>query len=223
MSDPPASRTLRVIEAGRGESQFQEALADLFAGDGTIYLVSGYFTYQGYREIREEIVTFLERSRDNELVAVVSPASDQFSARIAQDLWRLDEHDQVRLYKHSRGLHAKLYLRDGPDPTCILGSANITQVAFKYNVELNVEITRDRIDHPDLEPFLEWTHELVEASTPLRRRDLLPPAQVGGSVVNWSNKARYLPARNVALRAIPVVLLILLFTGVFSTVINLFV
>ena len=223
MTDGLADASVRLLDSDRSEVRFQDALTELFAGDGTIYLVSGYFTYQGYREIREEIVAFLERSRDNELVAVVSPASDQFSARIAQDLWSLDEHDQVRLYKHPRGLHAKLYIRDGPEPTCILGSANITQVAFKYNVELSVEISRERIDHPDLEPFLEWTHELVEASTPLRRRDLLPPVQIGGSVVNWSNKAKHLPARNVALRAIPVVLLILVFTGVFSTVINFFV
>lgn len=204
MAEMTAKPSVQLLDTDRSDVRFQEALADLFSEDGTIYVVSGYFTYQGYRAIRADIVAFLERSRDNELIVVVGPASDQFSSRIAHDLWTLDDHDQVHLYKQPRGLHAKLYIRDGPNPTCILGSANITQVAFKYNTELNVEITRESGDHPDLKPFLEWVRNLVDASEPLRRRDLLPPYQVGGTVANWSNKARHLPRRNVALRAVPV-------------------
>lgn len=105
---------------------------------------------------------------------------------------------------------------------CIIGSANITQVAFKYNIELNVKITRDRVDHPDMHPFHEWILDLIETAEPVRRRDLLPPYQVGGSIVNWSNKARYLPKRNLALRAIPVFLLLILLSGVFSATLNFF-
>lgn len=222
MTEAVTEPNVRLLDTDNSDIRFQEALAELFAEDGTIYIVSGYFTYQGYRAIREEIVAFLERSRDNELITVVSPASDQFSPRIAHDLWALDEHDQVRIYKQPRGLHAKLYLRDGPHPLCLLGSANITQVAFKYNIEINVEIARESIDHPDLRPFYEWMLKLVETSDPLRRRDLFPPYQVGGSVANWSNKARYLPKRNVALRAIPVLLLLVFFSGMFSLLLSLF-
>ncbi|WP_255192557.1 phospholipase D family protein [Natronobeatus ordinarius] len=210
--------TVELLGTDDSDRRFQEALSDLFARDGTVYLVSGYFTYLGYRAIRNDIVSFLERSRDNELVAIVGPASDQFSARIAYDLWKLDDHDQVRLYKQPRGLHAKLYLRDGPEPRCIIGSGNITQVAFEYNVELNVDMRRECSDHPDIRQFLEWVDELVATSTPLRRRDIFGPVQVGSSFVNWSNKARLLPVRNVALRVIPVLLLLMLLAAMFRLV-----
>lgn len=213
-----AKPSVKLLETDDSDHRFKEALAELFAGDGTVYLVSGYFTYQGYRSIRDDIVTFLERSRDNELVAIVGPASDQFSARIAHDLWNLDEHGQVRLYKQSRGLHAKLYLRDGPEPRCIVGSANITQVAFEYNVELNVELRRADPEHPDLKQFIEWVEGIVAESEPLRRRDLLGPVLVGSSFINWSNKARLLPMRNVALRVVPVLLLVVALAGLFRLV-----
>ncbi|WP_440763587.1 phospholipase D family protein [Natronorubrum sp. DTA7] len=211
----PAVSLLGTTDSNR---RVQEALVDLFAGDGRIYLVSGYFTYQGYLTIRDEIVSFLERSRENELVAIVGPASDQFSARIAHDLWALDDYDQVRLYKQPRGLHAKLYVRDGPNPLCILGSANITQVAFEYNIELGLEMTRESCDHPDLRPFLEWAEETVVASKPLRRRDIFGPVQIGSSLVNWSHKARLLPPRNVVLRVVPVLISIVVLASLFRFV-----
>lgn len=216
MTETATDSGVQLVDTDSSDIRFREALSDLFADDGTVYIVSGYFTYQGYRAIREDIISFLERSRENKLIAVVSPAADQFSPRIAYDLWNLDDDDQVQLYKQPRGLHAKLYIRDGPNPTCILGSANITQIAFKYNTEINVKITRDSIDHPDLKQFRDWMVELVEESDPLRQRDLFAPFQVSGSVVNWSNKARHLPKRNVALRAVPVLLILVLFSGVFS-------
>lgn len=221
MVERGAEPSVRLLDTEGPDTHFQSALSDLFSEDGTVYVVSGYFTYQGYRAIRDDIVSFLERSRDNELIAVVSPASDQFSPRIARDIWAFDDRDQVQLYKQSRGLHAKIYLRDGPTPMCIIGSANITQVAFKYNTELSVMITRESIDHQDLKPFLEWLTDLVETSVPLRQRDLLPPVQLGGSVINWSNKARYLPKRNVALRAVPLLLLLMFFSGTFSALFSL--
>lgn len=210
--------TVELLETDGDERTFKDALASLFDGDGTVYIVSGYFTYQGYLAIREDIVTFLERDRENELLLVVGPASDQFSARIAHDLWELDDHDQVRLYKHSRGLHAKLYLRDGPDPAYILGSANITQVAFEYNLELSLMLTRETADHPDIAPFLSWTQDLVAGSPPLRRRDIVGPVQFGSSLVNWSNKARLLPVRNVALRVVPILFFVLFLAIVFRFV-----
>lgn len=213
-----ADSTVGLLGTLDADRRVQAALADLFAGDGTVYIVSGYFTYNGYRSIRDDVVSFLERSPDNELIAVVGPASDQFSARIAHDLWEIDDEDQVHLYKQPRGLHAKLYVRDGPEPRCIVGSANITQVAFEYNIELGVEMTREDSDHPDLKPFLEWADRLVAHSEPLRRRDIIGPVQVGSSVANWSNKARLLPARNVALRMTPVILIVFLVAIVFYVV-----
>jgi hypothetical protein len=216
MTETATDSGVQLVDTDSSDIRFREALSDLFADDGTVYIVSGYFTYQGYRAIREDIISFLERSRENKLIAVVSPAADQFSPQIAHDLWEIDDNEQVQIYKQPRGLHAKLYIRDGPNPTCILGSANITQVAFKYNTEINVKITRDSIDHPDLKQFHDWMVELVEESEPLRRRDLIALFQVSDTVVNWSNKARYLPKRNVALRAGPVLLVIFLVSGLFS-------
>lgn len=202
-------QSLGLLDTDESDRRFKHALADMFTGDGTIYLVSGYFTYHGYLAIRENIVSFLERSRENELIIVVGPGSDQFSGRIAYDLWKLDDNDQVKLYKQPRGLHAKLYLRDGPNPECILGSGNITQVAFEYNIELNFRMQRESSEHPDIKQFIEWADDLVTSSQPLRRRDIFGPVQVGNSFVNWSNKARLLPARNVALRVLPMLLLFL--------------
>jgi len=208
-----AEPTVGILDTGPTDRRFREALIELFSGDGTIYLVSGYFTYQGYLGIRDAIVSFLERSPENELVGIVGLASDQFSARIAQDLWSLDRPDQVRLYKYPRGLHAKLYVRDGPEPRCIVGSSNITQVAFSYNVELNLEFSREHRDHPDMNAFRGWIDEMLERSEPLDRRDVRMPALVGGSIVNWSNKAQLLPIRAIALRIIPVLVLLVVIAG----------
>lgn len=206
-----AEPSVELLDTGSGDGRFKEALSALFDGNGTIYIVSGYFTYQGYRSIREDIVDFLERSPDNRLVVIVGPASDQFSPRIARDLWQLDDGDQVEVRKHAWGLHAKLYLRDGPEPRLITGSANITQVAFEYNLELNIAYSRESRDDPDIAAFREWVTALAEESEPLRRRDLLTPVLVGSSFINWSNKARLLPKRNVALRVVPILLLLAMF------------
>ena len=206
-----------LVTNGEGR-EFRDALRELFAGNGTVYLVSGYFTYMGYLSIRSDIVEFLERNPDNRLIAVVGPASDQFSGRIASDLWKLDDNDQVELYKQPRGLHAKLYLRDGPHPRCIIGSANITQVALEYNIELSVEMIREDPDHPDLEPYLGWLDDVIASSSTLRRRDLFGPVQVLSAFINWSNKARLLPKRNVALRVAPIILLLILFSVMFRII-----
>ena len=211
MSEP----RLRLLDTDATDIRFQEALSDLFTGDGTIYIISGYFTYHGFRSIKDDIIAFLSRARENELILVVGPASDQFSARIAYDLWKIDDHDQITIYKQPRGLHAKLYLRDGPQPTYLIGSANITQVAFRYNIELNIEITSESTEDANFKPLLEWADELVARSTPLRRRDIFAPVQFGGSIRNWSNKAQLLPKRDVALRVVPVVIAILLISVLF--------
>lgn len=201
----------RIVAGGPEYRSITDALGELFDGNGTICLVVGYFTYNGYRSLRGDIERFLDRSPDNELVVVVGTASDQFSPRIARDLWDMDTDGQVELYRYPLGLHAKLYLRDGPDPRMILTSANLTQVAFRYNVELGVEIATHDRDHPYIEPFRRWAEELVASAKPLRRRDLFAPIQMKNTVVNWTNKGRLLPRQYVAKRIAKAAVLVVAF------------
>lgn len=191
---------------GSGRS-VTDALTGLFAGDGTIYLVVGYFTYNGYRSIRDDITGFLDRSPENELKIVVGTGSDQFSPRIAHDLRSFDNEDQIEILTYQRGLHAKLYLRDGPNPHLILTSANLTQVGFRYNLELGIEVRETQRNSPLIQPFLHWVSELIDRSRPVRQRDLLWPVQFWSTLINWSNKGRLLPRRYLAKRVTPVVLL----------------
>lgn len=202
----PAYRLLDSNDTGR---QIGQALTDLFGGDGTIYLIVGFFTYNGYRAFRSDVISFLERDPDNRLTLVVGPSSDQFSPKIAADLERIDEHGQVEIYKYRQGLHAKLYLRDGPEPMVILGSANLTQVAFRYNLELGIEISGGHSSHPHIEPFVDWAEELVAGAAPMGRLDLLVPVQIWNSLVNWTNKGRLLPAPYLAKRIAPILVLMI--------------
>ena len=202
--------TYRLIQSDPSGRQVRDALADLFAGDGTIYLIVGFFTYNGYRAFRDDVISFLERSADNELKIVAGPSSDQFSPKIASDLSSIDTNDQVEIYKYRRGLHAKLYLREGSDPMLILGSANLTQVGFRYNLELGIEISGGDPNHPHIAPFIEWAEELVETAAPMTRRDLLTPVQIWNSAVNWTNKGRLLPAPYIAKRLVPILMLMII-------------
>lgn len=188
----------------------KDALHDLFSGDGTIYLVVGFFTHNGYQAIRSDIKSFLEREETNTLKLVVGPATDQFSPRIAKDLDELDNGDQVKLFGYRRGLHAKLYMRDGPDPHVILTSANLTRVGFDYNLELGIEFFSSNADHPQIAAFREWLGDVIDRSQPIRRRDLFLSVQFMNTFINWTNKARLLPRRHIAKRIAPVVLLVLL-------------
>lgn len=199
----------QLLQSGTRGRHVADALEELFAGDGTIYLVVGFFTHNGYQAIRDDILGFLRRDPENALKLVVGPATDQFSARIARDLWTIDTDDQVAIYKYPRGLHAKLYLRDGEHPHVIMGSANLTQVGFKYNVELGIEITGSDPDHPHIAPFIEWVEAFVGTAQPMSGRDLLLPVQLWNSIANWTNKGRLLPRRHVAKRLVPMAVLIL--------------
>lgn len=198
----------RLLRSDTESRDCRTALTRLFAGNGTIYLVVGFFTYNGYRSIREEIVGFLEREPDNELYIVVGPATDQFSPRIAKDLWSLDTADRVHLRTHRRGLHAKLYLRDGPEPMVIHTSTNLTQVGFTYNLELGVERRAEDRTDPQIAPFIAWAEELVARSDQMRPRDLRWIVQLWNSIANWSNKARLLPRRHIAKRIAPFLVLL---------------
>ena len=203
--DEIQSQLLHSYPDGR---RIQDALQDLFSGDGTIYLVVGFFTHNGYQSIRSNIKTFLERTDTNRLRLVVGPATDQFSSRIAKDLETLDRGDQVEILGYRRGLHAKLYMRDGPEPHVILTSANLTKVGFQYNVELGIEFFSKDVDHPQIVAFREWVEDLVHRSEPLRRRDLFLGVQFLNTFINWTNKGRLLPRRHIAKRIAPVVILL---------------
>lgn len=205
MTTPHPDVELHVLPTSESS---REALGRLFSGNGTIYLVVGFFTYNAYRDIEPEIVDFLDRNPENELHIVVGPGTDQFSPRIGRDLWSLDAADRVHLYARRHGLHPKLYLRDGPEPMAIHTSANITKVGFEYNVELGIELRAADREEPALEPFLEWMDELIEDSHALRRRDLLWPVQVLNALVNWTGKVRVLPARHIIRTAIPVAIVL---------------
>ena len=179
-----------------GDRQADDQIRSLFAEDGTIYLVTGYFTESGYRELRPDIADFLERSRENRLVIVVSPSADQFSPAIVSDVERLDSEDQVSLLSYPDGcLHAKLYLRTGDRPAAIVGSANLTRVGFEQNLELSVKFEDDALDGEALDAYVEWVERLVAASRPIRRWDVLRVRMIATSLGIWFNKARLLPTR----------------------------
>lgn len=199
----------KLVDTQPGEHGFKDAIRDLFDGDGTVYLVTGFFTENAYRLFRDDIVAFLERSPDNALVVIANPSMDQFSAGVIRDLRRLNVPGEVTLLKYPYGfLHAKLYLRDGPEPMAVMGSANLTRGSFDYNLELGVTV---RGESDDIEPFRAWLDELVELSVPIRRRDQFLPMRLGATIVNWGNKGRLLPARQVFTRLTPILLVIIAF------------
>lgn len=209
---------LDVVGTQITESRTKDAVQRLFDGDGTVYLVSGFFTVNAYDTLRADIRRFLDRDPNNELVVVVGSGADQFSPSIAHDLWKLDSADQVRLYEYPDGfLHAKLYVRIGPAPTVILSSANLTRVAFEQNLELGAIIQGKSLDDPYVRPFVDWLDDLVAVCAPLTRRDLFAPLRLLTTLRNWSNKGRLLPARQAARRAtIPMTLLALVVLRLFG-------
>lgn len=178
------------------ERRVGDVVERLFEGDGTIYLVTGFFTRNAFDSLRDAIEEFLERSPENELVIVVGASAEQFSAGIARELWRSDARDRIHLYTYPDSfLHAKLYLRDGPSPAAVFGSANLTRVALEQNLELNVYVEGDDPADPRIRSFAEWVDELLTVCEPIRRRDLLPPLLAMNTVQNWARKGTLLPAR----------------------------
>lgn len=200
--------TWRLIDTLGGDSEVEAAIRGLFAGDGTVYLVTGFFTGNAYRLLRDDIEAFLERSPENELVVLANPAADQLSKWVIRDLRRLGEGTRLHMVKYPYGfLHAKLYVRDGPDPIAIIGSANLTRGAFEYNLELGLVIEGDGPDDPDVARFVEWVDEVLNYSRPIKRRDKLLPIRVAMTLSSWLNKGRLLPPIHVAGRMKPIFLL----------------
>ncbi|SDJ54306.1 phospholipase D-like domain-containing protein [Natronorubrum texcoconense] len=202
---------MELISNQCGDTTVVDGITRLFDEDGTIYLVTGYFTNSAYRLIRPDIERFLSRSPENELVVVVSPTADQFTPSIARDLQQLD--DRIQLYKYPHGcLHAKLYVRTGDHPTAMVGSINLTRVAFEQNIELSVLVESDDGD-ADIEPFVEWTDELLSICEPFRKRDLFRPVMLLNTISVWTNKARLLSGRTVVHQ--PSVYVVLALLGLF--------
>lgn len=199
----------KLVDTMLGEHLVEDTIRDLFAGDGTIYLVTGFFTGNAYRLLRDDIADFLERSSENRLVILANPSADQFSKWVIRDLRRIEESDRLQLLKYPHGfLHAKLYVRDGPEPMAIIGSANLTRGAFDYNLELGLVVEGDGPDDPDVGRFVEWVEKVIEYSRPIKRRDLFLPVRMSMTVINWVNKGRLLPVKHVATRLTPILLVL---------------
>ncbi|ELY51720.1 phospholipase D-like domain-containing protein [Natronolimnohabitans innermongolicus] len=203
---------MELISNQSGDTRVTDGITQLFDEDGTVYLVTGYFTNSAYRLIRPDIEHFLERSPENELVVVVSPTADQFTPEIARDLRRLDDGDErIQLYKYPHGcLHAKLYVRTGDHPMAMVGSVNLTRVAFEQNIELSVLVEPDDGDEAEIEPFLEWTEGLLSICEPFRYRDTFRPVMLFNTVTVWTNKARLLSGRTIVQQPSTYVVLVLL-------------
>lgn len=194
---------LALVGTTLADHRTEDAVRHLFEDDGTIYLVTGFFTANAYRSLRGDIRSFLDRSAGNELVVVIGSGADQFSTGIARDLWQLETAGRVRIYRYPRGfLHAKLYVRTGPSPVVIIGSANLTRVAFEQNLEVGAVLRGTDPDDALVRPFIDWVEEVVAICRPLRRRDLALPVRLMTTVRNWSKKGRLLPFGRAARRGI---------------------
>lgn len=188
-------QSLQLLNDQVWSSGIEDELQSLFGGDGTIYLVSGFFTYNAFDRLRADIDAFLSRDLDNKLVVIVSTSADQFSARIVRDLQALERNGQVKILRYRDGfMHAKLYFRDGPEPAVILGSANLTKVAMEQNFELCVAFKPEKPELDDIRTFVEALEERCE---PVRPRDLFTPFMVYRTVVNWSNKGKLISPRTM--------------------------
>lgn len=167
-----------------------DAVLKLFEGDGTIYLATGYFTWSGYLTIRDALVEFLARDPDNEVYVVVSTGADQFSRLVARALWDLDVDGRVHLLSYRDGfIHPKLYLRDGPEPALVMGSANLTWDGLGKNLELAWYYAPDEPDAVYL-PHLTWIRAFTAESTPVTERDLTLRARLRKTAQTWGNKGR---------------------------------
>lgn len=203
-----------VVDTRPGTHLVEHSIRSLFEGDGTIYLVTGFFTETAYRSLRPEISGFLERRPDNELVVMANPTADQFSKAIVTELTNGDYTGSVRLLKYpDTFLHAKLYARDGPEPMAILSSANLTRGALEYNLELGIVVEADDPDDPAVRSLIGWAEELADESVPITDRDLFFPRRLLMSVTNWVNKGRLIPPGHIAGKLAPVAALVLVVVG----------
>lgn len=203
----------RLIDTEFTEQTVEDAIVDLFEEDGTVYLVTGFFTKRGFETIREPMASFLSRSTENEVHFVVGATIEQFSPAIARDIADLPDSDRVHLYKYTDGfLHPKLYVRTGDSPVVLVGSANLTRVAFRQNLELLTRYEGDDPDDPHVEQYVDWFDALLERCEPVTFWDLTPPVLVSATVKNWIAKASVdgPPGRFTAVTKHPVLVFVFL-------------
>jgi hypothetical protein len=168
-----------------------EAVLRLFEADGTVYLATGYLTWSGYLTIRDALVDFLSRSPENEVYVVVSTGADQFSRLVARAIWDLDVDGRCRLLTYRDGfIHPKLYLRDGPDPAFIMGSANLTWDGLGKNLELAWYYSPDDRDDPIFQSHLEWVVAFVSECEPVTEADLTRRVRLQRTADTWLSKGR---------------------------------
>lgn len=173
----------------------EQEIQKLFSENGTVYLVSGFFTYNAFDRLRPDIASFLRRSPENELVIMASMSADQFSPQIVRELSKLDDGDQVEIWRYRDGfMHAKLYFRDGSTPAVVLGSANLTKVAMAQNFELCVSFEPNE---PQLDELQTFVDALLERCQLVRQRDLFTPLMIYRTIANWSNKGRMITPRTM--------------------------
>ncbi len=205
---------MELVSNQSADLPIEESLIRLFDENGTIYVVTGYFTTGAYQFIKPAMEEFLAREQSNELIVIVSPTVDQFAAQIGHDLRTLGEDGQVQVYKYPHGcLHAKLYLRTGPNPAAIVGSVNLTRVALKQNVELSLQIDGTDPNDERIERLTEWVTALQDESEPLTRRDMFWPVMALNSLSIWANKARLMPRNPTAYQ--PMIYLLLALVGLY--------
>lgn len=207
---------MNVVSNQWKNASITDTLTRLFDEDGTVYLITGYFTSGAFETIRPAVEDFLSRSRENELVVIVSPTADQFNPAIGRELLQFRETDRVRLYKYPHScLHAKLFLRTGEHPLAIVGSVNLTRAALEQNVELCV-VVEDTSSTDDVIPQLtEWTDQLIVESEPISRSDLWRPKMIFNSIVVWRQKAQLLPRKPILHQPVVYLLLVLIVFYVF--------
>lgn len=194
----------RLVDTRPDGPDVEAAVRELFAGDGTVYLVTGFFTEAAYRDLRDEIEAFLDRSPTNTLEVLVTPSADQFAKAVVRDL-RGHLWNQVHLWTYpGRFVHAKVYVRDGPDPVAIIGSANLTRAAFRYNLEVALVVEGHGPDDPAVAPYLDWVEGVLAEARPLERSDLSTPVRMARTVRNWTAKGRLIPHEQLVARLRPV-------------------
>ena len=168
-----------------------EAVLRLFEGDGTIYLATGYLTWSGYLTICDRLDDFLDRDPGNRLVVVVSTGADQFSRLVAHALWDHEHADRIQLLTFRDGfIHPKLYLRDGPEPALVMGSANLTWDGLGKNLELASYYAPDEPDDPIFGDYIDWMVAFVSRSVPITPADLTRRVRLRRTYDTWTSKGR---------------------------------
>lgn len=168
-----------------------EAVLKIFEEDGTVYLATGYFTWSGYLTVRDAIVSFLNRNRDNEVYVVVSTGADQFSRLVATALWKLDVDDRLHLLTYRDGfIHPKLYLRAGERPALVTGSANLTWDGLGKNLELAWYYAPDEPTDDIFQTHLAWVTAFLVDCDPITPADLRWRARLEKTTDTWLSKGR---------------------------------